>query len=142
MAPLATTLPVTTEETEAIAVTEDAADLRGDPIATPGMRMPMRRAATIGIVRGRTDTEEEEAVVTVATGIGIATVVLDETTVVMKAAGLLDATATCLMTDAAATDGTEVATVKPATATMTFSLRTAEAAARLPRLRRESLLPI
>ena len=141
MAPLATTLPVTTEETEAIAVSEDAADPRGDPIATPGMRMPMRRAATIGIVRGRTDTEEEE-VVTVATGIGIATVVLDETTVVMKVADLLDATATCLMTDAAATDGTEVVTVKPVIAMMTFSPRTAEAAARLPRPRRESLLPI
>ena len=139
MAPLATTLPATTVETEAIAANEDAVDLRDDPTAIRGMRMLMRRAAAIGTARGKIDTEE---VVTVATGIGIATVVLDETTVVMKVADLLDATATCLMTDAAATDGTEVVTVKPVIAMMTFSPRTAEAAARLPRPRRESLLPI
>ena len=140
MAPLATTLPATTVETEAIAANEDAVDLRDDPTAIRGMRMLMRRAAAIGTARGKIDTEE---VVTVAIGNGIATAALEETTVVMMVVGRLDATATCLMTDAAATDGTAaVAIVKPAIAMMIFSPRTVEAVARLPRPRKESLLPI
>lgn len=148
MAPLATILPVMTVETEAIVATEDVADPLDDPIATRGMRTPMRRAAAIEIASAKIDMEEEEeegeAVEVVTTGIGngIATAVLEEITVAMMEADHPDATATCSMIDVVAIDGTGAAIVKPETAMTIFSPRIDVAVVRLPHPRRGNPLPI
>ena len=148
MAPLATILPVMTVETEAIVATEDVADPLDDPIATRGMRTPMRRAAAIEIASAKIDMEEEEeegeAVEVVTTGIGngIAIAVPEEITVAMMEADHPDATATCSMIDVVAIDGTGAAIVKPETAMTIFSPRIDVAVVRLPHPRRGNPLPI
>lgn len=120
MAPLATTRPAMTAEieaTEATVVIGDAADPQDDHIVTREMKMPMPRAAATETVSAKIDMEEpsgeeeeSEEAETAVIGNGTVTEVLEETIAVMMAAGHRDATATYSMTDAVATDGTEVAT--------------------------------
>lgn len=135
MAPLVTTLPVTTAEIEATVVTGDAADHRDALTVIPATRMPMLQVAATEIASARIGTAVVVPVVvpvvvvaeTDATANGTATGVLDETIAVMMGAGHRDATATCLMTDAETDEKEETGATE-----VTEAIEVIEAAIEMP----------